>query len=143
MATIPDSARALLETGPLGHVVTIDPDGTAHVTLTWAGFDGDELVMATFFGLDQRKVRNLRRDPRVVVSFQSKEPGEGPLWPYLVVEGRARIEEGGALEVMDRLAEFYLGPGQKFPMREVPAGIVYRITIDRIYGQGPWYSWRP
>jgi PPOX class probable F420-dependent enzyme len=143
MPVIPDSARELLKTGPLAHVVTIDPDGTPHVTLSWAGFEGDELVMATFFGLDQKKVTNLRRDPRVVVSFQSKEPGDGPLWPYLVVEGQARIEEGGALEVMDRLAEHYIGPGAVFPMRDAPPGLVYRITIDRIYGQGPWYTWRP
>jgi PPOX class probable F420-dependent enzyme len=143
MVTIPDSARELLETGPLAHVVTIDPDGKPHVTLSWAGFEGDELVMATFFGLDQKKVTNLRRDPRVVVSFQSKEPGDSPLWPYLVVEGRARIEEGGALAVMDRLAEHYIGPGAVFPMREAPPGLVYRIAIDRIYGQGPWRTWRP
>jgi PPOX class probable F420-dependent enzyme len=140
---VPESVREFLATGPLAHVVTIDPDGTPHVTLSWAGLDGDEIVMATFFGLDQKKVTNLRRDPRVVLSFQANEhAGEG-LHPYLVVEGRARITEGGALEVMDRLAEAYIGPGQRFPMRDVPDGIVYRVTIERIYGQGPWRSWRP
>jgi len=138
MVAIPDSARELLETGPLGHVVTIDPDGTPRVTLAWAGLDGDELVMATFFGTDQPKLRNLRRDPRVVVSFQQNEhSGEG-LWPYLVIEGRARIDEGGALAVMDRLAELYIGPGATYPMRDVPAGVVVHVAIDRLYGQGPW-----
>ena len=39
---------------------------------------------------------------------------------------------------MDRLAKFYLGPGQQYPMREVPDGLVVHMTIDRIYGQGPW-----
>jgi len=138
MAAIPASALALLATGPLAHVVTIDPDGTPRVTLAWAGFDGDELVMATFYGLDQPKLRNLRRDPRVVVSFQQKEfTGQG-LWPYLVVQGRARIEEGGALAVMDNLAEHYIGPGATFPMRDAPDGLVVHVEIDRIYGQGPW-----
>jgi PPOX class probable F420-dependent enzyme len=140
---IPDSARDLLSTGPLATVVTLDPDGTPHVTLAWAGFEGDEIVMATFFGVDQKKVTNLRRDPRVVLSFIVKEhTGEG-LHPYLVIQGRARISEGGALDVMDRLAENYIGPGAKFPMREVPPGLVYRVTIDRIYGQGPWRTWVP
>ena len=138
MTEIPDSARELLATGPLAHVVTLDPDGTPHTTLAWAGFDSDELVMATFYGLDQKKLRNIRRDPRVVVSFQAKEhTGEG-LWPYLVVQGRARVTEGGALAVMDRLSEFYLGPGAQFPMRDVPDGVVVHVAIDRIYGQGPW-----
>jgi PPOX class probable F420-dependent enzyme len=138
MATIPDSVREFLATGPLGHVVTLNPDGTPRVTLAWAGFDGDELVMASFFNLDQPKVHNVRRDPRVVVSFQAKEYEGQSLWPYVVVQGRARIEEGGALAVMDKLAEHYIGPGQVFPMREVPEGIVWRIAIDRIYGQGEW-----
>jgi PPOX class probable F420-dependent enzyme len=139
MTYIPASLRELLATGPLATVVTLDPDGTPHVTLSWAGFDGDEIVMATFFNLKQRKLENLRRDPRVVLSFQAKEySGEG-LWPYAVVQGRvARIVEGGALPVMDRLAEAYVGPGQQFPMRDVPDGVVVHVTVERIYGQGPW-----
>lgn len=138
MVTIPVSVRDLLATGPLAHVVTLDPDGTPHVTLAWAGFDGDELVMATFFLLEQKKLQNLRRDPRVVVSFHAKEhAGEG-LHPYAVIQGRARITEGGALEVMDHLAQYYLGPGERYPMRDVPEGVVVHVTVERIYGQGSW-----
>jgi PPOX class probable F420-dependent enzyme len=136
--TIPSSAREFLATGPLAHIVTLGPDGTPHVTLAWAGFDGDEVVWATFFGTDQYKLRNLRRDPRIALSFQAHEhTGEG-LHPYLVISGRATVTEGGALEVMDRLAEFYLGPGQKYPMRDAPPGVVTRVTVEKIYGQGPW-----
>jgi PPOX class probable F420-dependent enzyme len=136
---IPQSLRDLLATGPLATVVTLDPDGTPHVTLAWAGFDGDELIMATFFFLEQRKLQNLRRDPRVVVTVQAKEFSGQGLWPYAVIQGRVdRITEGGALAVMDRLAEHYIGPGQQYPMREVPEGVVIHITVDRVYGQGPW-----
>jgi PPOX class probable F420-dependent enzyme len=138
MTTVPGSVREFLATGPLAHVVTLDPDATPHVTLAWAGFDGDDLVMATFFYPDQKKLRNLRRDPRVVLSFQANEhTGEG-LHPYVVIQGRARITEGGALDVMDHLAQFYLGPGQKYPMRDVPEGVVVHVTVERIYGQGSW-----
>ena len=138
MLSIPASVRDFLTTGQLAHVVTLGPDGTPHVTLAWAGFDGDELVMATFFMLGQKKLRNLRRDPRVVLSLEATEhTGEG-LHPYVVIQGRARITEGGALDVMDHLAQYYLGPGQRYPMREVPAGVVVHVTVERIYGQGPW-----
>jgi PPOX class probable F420-dependent enzyme len=131
--------RELLETGPLVHVSTIDPDGTPHVTLAWAGVDGDEIVMATFFYPQQRKLRNLRRDPRVVLSAQAKEFSGQGLWPYAVIQGRVdRITEGGALAVMDRLAEFYIGPGQRYPMRDAPDGLVLHVAVDRVYGQGPW-----
>lgn len=136
MANIPQSVRDLLATGPLGHMVTIDPNGNPHITLTWAGFDGDELVLATF--PDQLKLRSLRRDPRVTLSFQAKENTGKGLHPYAVISGRASVTEGGALELMDELAPAYMGPGAKFPMRDAPPGYVVRVTVDRIYGVGPW-----
>jgi PPOX class probable F420-dependent enzyme len=136
MTRISQEVRDLLATGPLGQVVTLDGDGAPHVTLAWVGVDGDELIWATF--IDQHKLDSLRRDPRITISFVAKEhTGEG-LHPYLVVQGRARIEEGGALEVMDRLAGAYIGPGASFPMREVPEGFVVHVTVDRTYGVGPW-----
>jgi hypothetical protein len=96
------------------------------------------VVFATFFNIDQPKLRNLRRDPRVTLSFQAKEHTGEDLHPYLVIRGRASVTEGGALAVMDRLAEAYLGPGQQYPMRDVPPGVVTRVTVDKIYGMGPW-----
>ena len=127
MTEIPDSLRELLATGPLATVVTVDPDGTPHVTLSWAGFDGDEIIMATFLYLQQRKLQNVRRDPRVTLIFQAKEYSGQGLWPYAVVQGRVdRITEGGALEVMDRLAVKYTG--QPFPMR---SGTVYVIEASK------------
>ena len=140
MTAIPNSAREFLATGPLAHVVTLGPDGTPHVSLAWAGFDGDELVFATFFNTDQHKIRNLRRNGRVTVSFQANQHSGPGLHPYLVIRGRATVMEGGALDVMDRLAEHYIGPGQKFPMREVPEGVVTRVAVEKVYGVGPWRS---
>lgn len=133
---IPQSVRDFLATGPLGHLVTLGPDGTPHITLVWAGLDGEDLVFATF--PDQFKLECIRNDPRVAISFQANEHTGSGLHPYLVVSGRAEVAEGGALEWMDQLAEFYIGPGEKFPMRNVPPGYVTRVAIDRIYGVGPW-----
>lgn len=137
MSRIPDSVREFLATGPFAHVVTLRADGTPHVSLAWAGVDGDQIVWSTFS--DQRKIDHLRRDARIVLSFQAPEfHGQG-LYPYLVIEGRvARIDEGGALAVMDSLAEHYIGPGAQFPMRDVQAGLTIHLTPERFYGQGPW-----
>lgn len=74
MATIPQGARDFLATGPLAHIVTINPDGSPHVSLAWAGVDGDGLIWSSFS--DQHKFDNLRRDPRVTLSFQAHESGE-------------------------------------------------------------------
>jgi hypothetical protein len=95
--------------------------------------------MATFFNLDQRKLRNIRHDPRVVLTVQAKQFSGQGLWPYAVIQGHVNnITAGGALDVMDRLAEFYLGPGQQYPMRDAPEGLVVHLEVDRVYGQGPW-----
>jgi PPOX class probable F420-dependent enzyme len=134
---IPDSVRDFLATGPFAHVVTLGRDGTPHVSLAWAGFEGDDLVFATFFP-EQPKIRNLRRDPRVSLSFQATEyDGEG-LYPYVVIRGHATVTEGGALAVMDRLAESYISPGATYPMRDAPEGAVIRVRVETIYGTGPW-----
>lgn len=136
MEPVTPAVKEFIETGPLAHVVTLNRDGTPHVSLAWAGFEGDELVFATFN--DQPKLRNLRKDPRVTVSFQAHESGGELLHPYLVVRGRASVTEGGALDVMDRLAPHYIGPGAVFPMRDAPAGFVTRITVEKVYGVGSW-----
>ena len=136
MAVISQAVHEFLATGPLGHVVTLNEDGTPHVTLAWVGVEGDELIWSTFF--DQHKLDSLRRDPRITISFQANEhSGEG-LHPYLVAKGTARITEGGALPVMDNLAEAYIGPGAVFPNRDMPDGFVINVAVDRIYGLGPW-----
>jgi PPOX class probable F420-dependent enzyme len=136
MPSIPTAVRAFLAPGPLAHVVTLEPDGTPHVSLAWVGVIDDEIVFSTF--PDQRKLENLRRDPRVTLSFEAVEnPGEF-LHPYLVITGTATITEGGAMEVMDHLAETFLGEGERFPYRDMPPGFVVHVTPERIYGTGHW-----
>ena len=134
---IPDSIRSIVATGPLAHVVTLAEDGTPHVSLAWVGIEGDELVIATLF--DQRKLRNLRRDPRIALSFITGGRNPIGLDNYLVVNGTARITEGGAAEILAKLAKTYIGPDAIFPpMPNPPPGFVTRITVDRVSGIGPW-----
>jgi PPOX class probable F420-dependent enzyme len=137
MAVITRSVRDFLATGPLGHLVTLNPDGSPYITLTWAGLDGDELAFATFFPL-QRKIDNLKRDPRVTVSFQANEHTGPGLHPYLVVSGRVtRISDGGALALMDALAEHYIATGATYPQRDFPEGAVIHVAPERVYGIAP------
>ena len=134
---LPQPARELLESDALAHVVTIDEDGGPQVTLAWVGIEGDEIVLATM--PEQRKLRNLRRDPRIALSVPSTTRNEWGLLEYLVVYGTARVTEGGAAEMLQRLAHTYLGPDVVFPgMPDPPAGFITRITPERIGGVGPW-----
>ena len=134
---LPEAARALLESDAVAHVVTLDKDGGPQVTAAWVGLDGDEIIFATL--PDQRKLRNLRRDPRIALSIPSTTTNEWGLLEYLVVYGTARVTEGGAAEVLQRLAYTYLGPDIVFPpVPNPPPGYVTRITAERLGGVGPW-----
>ena len=137
-ATLNAAARALIESGPLAHLVTLDEGGSAQVSVVWMGLDGDELVAGHLDGR-QRKLANIRRDPRVAVSFEADAVNAIGLRDWLVVHGRARITEGGAPELLERLAQTYIGPGTEFPpMPDPPPGFVCRISVERIGGSGPW-----
>ena len=136
--TIPAAARVVLESEAPAHLVTLNPDGTPQISCVWIGLDGDEIVSAHLSGA-QKKLRNVRLDPRVALSVEGTELQPPGLKQYVVVHGRARITEGGAPELLQELAYRYLGPGVKFPpMPDPPPGFVLRITPERIGGVGPW-----
>jgi PPOX class probable F420-dependent enzyme len=137
MAAIPNSARAVLEGRALAHLVTLEPDGRPQVSIVWVGLDGDELVAAHL--PEHRKVRNIRRDPRVALSVEAGTRNELGLDEYIVIHGKARITEGGAPELLQQLARVYLGPDVKFPpMDDPPPGYITHISVERIGGVGPW-----
>ena len=116
-----DEVRSVLTSGHLAHLVTLGPDGSPQVTVVWVGLDGDEIV-AGHLGA-WRKVVNIRRDPRVALSMETDVVAANGLAEYLVVYGTARITEGGAPELLQRLAHVYLGPDIKFPpMNNPPSG---------------------
>ncbi|MFN2519834.1 MAG: PPOX class F420-dependent oxidoreductase [Candidatus Limnocylindria bacterium] len=132
-----DEARRLVESGALAHLVTLDPDGAPQVTCVWVGLDGDEIVSGHLSRY--RKLRNLERDPRVALSMEGTRVNEYGLRDYLVLHGRARVQEGGAAPLLQRLAHVYIGAGVRFPpMPDPPPGHVLRITVERVGGSGPW-----
>ncbi|MEO7836164.1 MAG: PPOX class F420-dependent oxidoreductase [Acidimicrobiales bacterium] len=134
---LPLAVRDLVESGPLAHVVTLNADGSPHVTVVWVGLEGDELVSG-HLGTWQ-KLRNVRRDPRVALSMETTRRNEIGLTEYLVVQGRARVTEGGAADLLQRLAYTYIGPDVKFPpFDDPPAGFVLRVEVERVGGVGPW-----
>jgi PPOX class probable F420-dependent enzyme len=116
----------------------VGEDGAPQVTLVWVAVEGDDLVTA-HLNPRQRKLDNVRRDPRVVLSFQGSEVHPPGLLEYLVVRGSATLEEGGAAELLQELAHVYLGPDVRFPpMDDPPPGVRMRVAVERVGGVGPW-----
>jgi len=136
--TIPDSIRALVEQGPFAHLTTLNKDGSPQVSVVWVGIEDDEFVMG-HMGVWQ-KVRNVRRDPRVCLSFLGQDKNAMGLLEYVVVHGDARITEGGAADLLQRLARIYMGPDVVFPpepYRSNP-GYITRLAPRHYAGVGPW-----
>jgi PPOX class probable F420-dependent enzyme len=128
--------RDLVETGPLCHLTTLNPDGSPQVTVVWVGVDGDELVTAHL--PHNQKVRNMERDPRVVLSFLGAHEEGALLQPYAAVRAHATVVPSDeAWDVLDRLAKVYVGPGTTFPAPRGP-GYVVRYTVEKVGGIGPW-----
>jgi len=132
-----DDVKAVLESAPLVHLTTVDPDGRPQVSLVWVGLEGDQIVMGHL--AERRKVHNIRRDDRVALSMLAGGRDHRGLETYLVIHGRAHVEPGGAPVLLQRLAKKYLGPGVVFPPGDnPPEGYITRVTIERVTGIGPW-----
>lgn len=131
------SALDLLASDAVATVATLNPDGSPHLSVAWVGVEDDEVVFGTLN--DQRKLRNLRRDPRIAVTIQSERINEWGLREYLVLDGTARVTEGGAPELLQRLARKYIGPDVVFPaMPNPPPGFVVRVRVKGVAGVGAW-----
>ncbi len=139
---LPASALQLLESDALAHLVTINPDDSPQVSCVWVGLDGDEIV-AAHLNPNQQKLRNLRRDPRVALSIEGAGSNPLGMQDYLVIHGTARLQDGGAPELLQRLAHVYVGPDAVFPpMPDPPQGVVTHISVERWHGHGPWSEQR-
>jgi PPOX class probable F420-dependent enzyme len=136
--TLTAEAREVIESAGLAHLVTINPNGSAQIACVWVGLDGDEIVCGHLSGA-QQKLKNVARDPRVSLSIEAPTRNEIGMQHYLVVHGHARLTEGGAPELLQRLARTYIGSDVVFPpMPDPPPGYVMHIAVDRVGGIGPW-----
>ena len=125
------SVKKILEDKAYGHVITFDESGKPQVTMVWVDVDGDDVVFNTAEG--RLKPKNLRRDPRVIVSVQDRNDPQS----YMVFHGKATVTEAGADAHIDKLAKRFLG-ADKYPFRQPgEKRLIVRVKPDRIGGYGP------
>ncbi len=137
MSRLGPAIDQLLNEGHLGHLVTINADGSPQASVVWIGRDGDEIVIGHLMG--GRKIANITRDPRVVLTVEADGANSVGMRNYLIVHGLATLREGGAPELLQRLARIYVGRDAKFPpMENPPPGHIIAITPTRLGGVGPW-----
>jgi PPOX class probable F420-dependent enzyme len=100
---IPATHRDLLESQALAHVATIGPNGEPESSPVWFGWDGTHVLFS--LTKKRQKYRNLKRDPRIALSFVDPE---NP-YRYLEIRGTvARIDEDPNLDFINSMAKKYL-----------------------------------
>ena len=128
---LPQTVKKILQEKAYGHVITFDAQGKPQVTMVWADADGDEVVFNTAEG--RLKPRNLRRDPRIIISVQDRSEPQS----YMVFHGKATVTDAGADDHIDKLAKRFLG-ADKYPFRRPgEKRVIVRTKVDRIGGYGP------
>jgi hypothetical protein len=70
-------------------------------------------------------VKNIRRDPRVALSLLSDTTNAQGLREYLVVYGNARVTEGGAFDLLQRLGRFI---SDRTPTFHRPPCAIFQVT---------------
>ena len=120
----------------MAHLSTINADGSPQVTVIWIGLDGDDLLSGHMSWYT--KLRNIERDPRVVLSFDAPRAPGVFLNHYAVLRARATVQPSdNAWHLLNRLTKVYVSPDAEFPAPKGP-GYIVRYTVDRIGGVGPW-----
>ncbi|SNY68495.1 TIGR03618 family F420-dependent PPOX class oxidoreductase [Paractinoplanes atraurantiacus] len=125
-----DAVRELVDRPEFAVLATAEPDGSSQLSVMWLGRDGDNLVMATKGG--RRKVRNIRRDPRVTVLVHDRRAPTR----YVEIRGHATVVGEGGSALVNELARRYTGRDHVIgdPGEEADR-VVLRIVPERVVEQ--------
>ncbi|NBH02019.1 PPOX class F420-dependent oxidoreductase [Amycolatopsis sp. SID8362] len=125
--TLPDPVRVLIDGKNFATVATLDADGGPQTSVVWVGLDDGDLVFSATE--DRRKVRNLRRDPRLSVSITDA----GNPYRHTQLRGTAEITPDPAKALPKTLSHKYLGqdPPPEGPETE---RVVVRLKVGKIAG---------
>jgi PPOX class probable F420-dependent enzyme len=92
--SLTEEDRSLLGAPNYAWVVTLQPDGAPHASITWIDSNESHVLVNTAVG--RRKDRNVERDPRVTIAVQRGADA----YDWISVEGVVEARELG--EVADR-----------------------------------------
>ncbi len=128
MTDLTDHDIALLKGKNFAHLVTLNADGSAHSAPLWIDADDDGHVLVNS-AVGRTKDRNIRRDPRVVVSVHAQDDG----YTWTAISGTVvSIESGEEAEAhIDVLNQKY-HDGERWEYIPGSVRVIYRIRPERI-----------
>ncbi|NNC12127.1 PPOX class F420-dependent oxidoreductase [Planctomonas sp. JC2975] len=119
---LPDALLRLLRAPSSCHIATLMPDGSPQLTQVWVDTDGEHVVINSVD--THRKVRNIRRDPRVAVNVTDPESPAH----FFQIRGTAVLSYEGAAEHIEALSLKYTG--RPYPWYGGRDQVRVRLTID-------------
>lgn len=131
---IPADYLDLFQKKSFGHLATIMPDGTPHVTSVWVDYDGRYLILNSTRG--QVKDANMEQRPHVAIQIPDPDNSDR----YLAIRGPVvEITEEGADEHLDKLSKRYLDKD------EYPLSMRFPGEVRRLYKIEPAHvtTWNP
>jgi PPOX class probable F420-dependent enzyme len=131
VTALPQDVKTLLQKPVFVHFATEMKDGSPQVSPVWVDVEDDTILVNTAEG--RLKDKNVRRDPRVALSFLDPDN------PYHSVTIRGRVTEvtnEGADAHIDKLAKKYLGQ-DKYPWRSPDEErVLYKIEAEHVAVMG-------
>ena len=137
LRSIPAPAEVLLGSNALAHVVTRNRDGTPQVSVVWCGVRDDRIFFAA--EADTIKVRNVRREPQVILSIEDEARNATGTQQHLLLFGRAEVVGPADRELCDELCRTYVGRSDHpLNLSRSATAVMVAVEVDRIGGNGPW-----
>ncbi len=136
---IPDESIDLVGPPHYAHIATVNADGSPQSSVVWAELRNDRIHLST--GGNYKKTRNMRREPRVAISFHDVAN------PYRTIEirGRAEVKELHDYELLDHFAQKYLSL-DSYPYKSNNRdGVAVSVSTDfsRVYELKPQEEHKP
>ena len=125
---LPPELLAVLNAKAICFVTTLMPDGSPQITQTWAGTDGEHILINTVE--THQKTRNITRDPRVAIGIAD------PAAPsrYWALRGSVvAATTDGARENIDELSQKYIGRPYPGFGRGPQQRVLLTVKVDKVH----------
>ncbi len=124
-----DQKKLVSESKSFIHLATINKDGSPQVSPVWVDFDGAYVIVNS--EQKRRKVRNIKRDPRVALSVTDPENS----YHYIEIRGRVvDVTPEGAAAHIDRMAKKYMGLDQYPYNQPGDVRVIIKIEPEHVAG---------
>ena len=125
---LPDDLLAVLQSKAICFVTTLMPDGSPQISQTWAGTDGEHVLINTV--VTHQKTRNITRDPRIAIGI-ADPAAPSRSWALRGTVMTATTD--GARENIDELSQKYIGrPYPGFGGNQEQR-VILTVKVDKVH----------